>query len=259
MSVTQPFDFIIQWHLTEKCNLHCRHCYQEGKKVRELPESVINDAIAEIAQMLQAWQEAYDIQFSPSFNVTGGEPFLRKDFDNILAKMAAAGFACYVLSNGTLITAERARKLAALGVAGVQVSLEGPERVHEPIRGRGSFAAALKGVRNLLDAGVKVSLNCTLSQLNADYWEDLVALAASLGVSQMGFSRLVPFGRGAALLDQMLPPARMQEMYAKIFSLQVAGLEIATGDPVAAQMGAPAGDGDAASPLPGAAPRGWRV
>ena len=72
--------------------------------------------IDEIAEMLQAWRENYAIEFQPSFNVTGGEPFLRADFFEILEKMAGMGFEIYVLSNGTVITAERAP--AAGGVAG---------------------------------------------------------------------------------------------------------------------------------------------
>jgi len=32
MSLTREYEFIIQWHLTERCNLRCRHCYQEGQK-----------------------------------------------------------------------------------------------------------------------------------------------------------------------------------------------------------------------------------
>ena len=70
--------------------------------------------IDEIAGMVQAWRENYDLEFQPSSNVTGGEPFLRPDFFAILEKMAAIGFKIYVLSNGTLITPERARRLAAL-------------------------------------------------------------------------------------------------------------------------------------------------
>ena len=247
MSLARAFDFIIQWHLTEKCNLRCRHCYQEGNNFIELPESIIDATITEISQMLQAWQEAYDIQFSPSFNVTGGEPFLRPDIYDILAKMTARGFSCYLLSNGTRINGERAQRLADLGVAGVQVSLEGSEEVHDPIRGEGSFSQALKGICHLLEAGVEVSINCTLFQLNAAYWQDLVDLAVSLGVARLGFSRLVPSGRGSVMLPQMLSPGQLKELYGQIFSLKKEGLEIITGDPVAAQMGTPApagGDDD---------------
>lgn len=240
MSVTQPYDFVVQWHLTEKCNLRCRHCYQEGGKIEEIPLAGIYRVIDEIAGLVQAWQEAYDIEFSPNFNVTGGEPFLRADLGKILQKMAGTGFEIFILSNGTCITGERARMLADLGVDGVQVSLEGPEAVHDLIRGPGSFSLALEGTRRTLAAGVKVSLNATISRLNADYFLDMVEIATSLGVPRLGFSRLVPSGQGKAMLAQMLTREQVRQFYAKVLSLKVNGLEIVTGDPMAAQMAAPA-------------------
>jgi AdoMet-dependent heme synthase len=250
MTLTRPYDFLIQWHLTERCNLRCRHCYQEGGQSEELGFSAIERGIDEATQMVEAWQAAYDLEFSPSFNVTGGEPFLRPDLVEILESMVSRGWEVYLLSNGTLITSDRAAILAELGISGVQVSLEGPEKVHELIRGPGSFAAALNGVRHLLQAGVRVSLNTTLSRLNAPYFMDLVELAASLKVPRLGFSRLVPSGQGKDLLDQMLSPRQVQELYETAFALRVPGLEIVSGDPVAAQMSAPAEGGDSGA-IPG--------
>lgn len=240
MSVARAYDFLIQWHLTERCNLRCRHCYQEGGPVKELTREQVFAVIDEIDQMLQAWRENYAIEFQPSFNVTGGEPLLRPDLFAILERMAGIGFEIYVLSNGTVITPERARRLAELKVNGVQVSLEGPAEIHEAIRGPGSFAASLAGIRALMDAGVQVSLNATLSRVNAGYFHDLVALARSLGVPRLGFSRLVPSGQGRLWLDQMLNTAQVKELYAEVLSLQVEGLTITTGDPMAAQMRLPA-------------------
>jgi AdoMet-dependent heme synthase len=236
MSLTREYEFILQWHLTERCNLRCRHCYQDGALVAEMPLAAVGGVVAEAAQMLRDWREAYELEFAPSCNVTGGEPFLRADFFAILELMIQAGFACYVLSNGTLITLDRAHVLADLGVAGVQVSLEGPEAVHDAIRGAGSFAAALKGIQNLLAAGVPVSLNATLSKFNAGYFLDLVDLASSWGVPKLSFSRLVPAGRGLACLDQMLAAGQVKKLYETLFALEVKGLEIVTGDPVALQM-----------------------
>jgi MoaA/NifB/PqqE/SkfB family radical SAM enzyme len=250
MSVARPYDFLIQWHLTDKCNLRCRHCYQEGRPVQELSLGQVFQVIDEIGQMIRDWHETYNIDFQPSFNVTGGEPFLRPDLFAILEGMAALGFEIYLLSNGTCITPERARLLAELKVNGVQVSLEGPREIHEAIRGRGSFDASLQGIRTLMDAGVKVSLNATLSRLNAGRFQELVELARSLGVPRLGFSRLVPSGQGRALLDQMLTTAQVQELYEEALSLRVDGLEIVTGDPMAAQMGAPAPESEDPEPFP---------
>jgi AdoMet-dependent heme synthase len=237
MSVSQPYDFLIQWHLTEKCNLRCRHCYQEGSNLKELSRAEIFGVIDEISDMLAAWQENYDLDFSPSFNVTGGEPFLRPDFFDILERMTHTGFKIYILSNGTCISPDIAQKIATLGVQGVQISLEGPEEIHERLRGRGSFAAALKGVRHLLQAGVKVSLNATISRMNAAYIKEMAELAVELGVPRLGCSRLVPSGRGQDLLGDLLTREETKQFYETFLSMEVPGLEIVTGDPMAAQMG----------------------
>ncbi len=61
-------------------------------------------------------------------------------------------------------------------------------------------------------------------------------MARSLGVPRLGFSRLVPSGAGRALLDQMLATAQVRQLYQELLSLKVDGLEIVTGDPMAAQM-----------------------
>ncbi len=97
---------------------------------------------------------------------------------------------------------------------------------------------------------VKVSLNATLSRLNAGHFRDLVEVARSLGVPRLGFSRLVPSGQGRTLLDQMLSTPQVKRLYEEILSLGIDGLEITTGDPMAAQMGAPAPAADDPEPFP---------
>ena len=236
MSISDNADFFIQWHLTEKCNLKCKHCYQNNGKSDEMSLQEIRETIGEIEDMLNAWSESYGIGFFRSFNITGGEPFLHEDIFEILEDVRRRGFDVYLLSNGILINREKARLLSWLGVRGVQVSIEGPEKIHEMIRGKGSFQASLKGVGCLLEEGIKVTLNATLSEVNADYFMDIVELATSAGVQRLGFSRLVPSGRGAGLLKKMLSREKVESLYKKIFSLNVEGLDLVTGDPVASQM-----------------------
>jgi radical SAM protein with 4Fe4S-binding SPASM domain len=236
MSVRESFDFLIQWHLTEQCNLRCTHCYQEDTKTGELSLPEIKETITEISEMFSAWAERYEVAFSPSFNITGGEPFLRKDLFDILREIRGRGYDIYLLTNGTLIDESRARALKELEVKGVQVSLEGPEETHRMIRGKGSFAASLRGIRHLLDAGLRVTVNTTLSAINAEHFIKLAELSAGLGVQRLGFSRLVPSGRGAGLVNSMLSREVVRKLYERISSLSPNGLEFVTGDPVATQM-----------------------
>ncbi len=232
----QPFDFFIQWHLTEKCNLRCAHCYQAGTCKEEVPLSEIKRVARDVKEMVAAWEDAYDLLFSLSYNITGGEPFLRDDLFEILREIRGTQAEIYLLTNGTLVTPEKARMLEGHGVKGVQVSIEGPEEIHDRIRGQGSFVKALRGVEHLLEAGIVVTLNATLSRVNSDSLSDFVKLASQLGVQRLGFSRLVPAGRGRQLLDEMLEPDDVKRLYEAAFTVDVPGLEVVTGDPIASQM-----------------------
>jgi AdoMet-dependent heme synthase len=234
----EKFDFFIQMHLTERCNLSCTHCYQAGPTPPEMSLPEITGAVKNIAGTIGTWSEMYDVPFSPGFNVTGGEPLLRADLEEILRVLSHHEFMIFLLTNGTLVNKDRARMLASIPVKGVQVSLEGPEGIHDIIRGRGSFASAFDGARRLVDAGIIVTFNVTLSQINAGYVPDLVDIARAAGVQRLGFSRLVPYGRGLNLVDRMLKPEEARSIYEKVLSYSVPGLEIVTGDPLASQLNA---------------------
>ena len=236
MSIHQDFEFVIQWHLTERCNLRCSHCYQDGSRQQELSTDEVLSGLDEIEDLFSSWSEVHGLRLLPSFNITGGEPLLRNDLFVILGGLADRGWDAFVLTNGTLIDAETARRIAGLGVKGVQISLEGPEATHDALRGAGSFRASLSGIGALLHEGVNVTVNTTLSEVNVDGFFDLAEVAASLGVQRLGFSRLVPSGRGGALADKMLAPDRVRDVYRRIFSLSYKGMDLVTGDPVGARM-----------------------
>lgn len=250
----EPFDFFVQMHLTERCNLACSHCYQEGLTVPEMSLAEIGTATRKISDTIHAWSETYDLPFSPSVNVTGGEPLLRSDLGQILRVMADNDFAVFLLTNGALINKHVAQMLASIPVKGVQVSLEGPENIHDTIRGKGSFLAAMQGTRHLLDAGITVTFNITLSEMNAAYFPEIISLAAGTGVQGLGFSRLVPYGRGSSLIDKMLRPDKVRAVYEQVFSYEAPGLQIVTGDPLASRLRSGSEPSDAGSfPIGGCA------
>jgi len=241
MSVTQEFEFVVQWHLTERCNLRCSHCYQDGSRPDELSTDEIRSGLDEIGDLFASWSAEHGLHLAPSFNITGGEPLLRSDLFDVLGAIADRGWQTFVLTNGTRIGAAEAGRIAGLGIAGVQISIEGPEAVHDALRGPGTFQASLSGIRALLQAGVQVTVNTTLSEINADGFFELAEQAAQLGVQRLGFSRLVPSGRGGALADRMLSTDRVRSLYQRIRSLSYEGMQLVTGDPVASQL--TAGDG----------------
>jgi radical SAM protein with 4Fe4S-binding SPASM domain len=232
MNTDNPFDFFFQWHLTERCNLRCLHCYQDGRHTGEMSPDEIDRTVKILSDTISQWSELYGIPFSPGINVTGGEPFLRPDLYRILASLRRKKFDLFILTNGTLIDQRKAAMLAEIPVKGVQVSMEGPEGVHDKIRGKGGFQSAIQGVRHLLSQNLKVTLNLTLSELNVNSIEEMAFFASSIGVQRIGFSRLVPSGRGIGLIGSMLSREKLKVTYKKIRSMHIPNLEIVTGDPI---------------------------
>jgi len=207
-----PFDFFVQFHLTERCNLACRHCYQSGP-VSEMNYEEVCGAVADVKTAIEGWAKDYEMDVSPSLHFTGGEPLLRQDLFSILRYAWGCGFSISLMSNGTMIDRLVAEQLKAAEVADVQISLDGLESVHDSLRGRGAFQRALGGITSLIDEGVETNINLTVSRINMNQAGQLVALAEELGVSGIAFSRLVPSGRGKLLADQVLTTQEVAAFY----------------------------------------------
>lgn len=235
-SAIQTFDFFIQWHLTERCNLRCRHCYQDREVPAEMSTDEVLREIDGAAGMFEAWESEQNIRVAPSIHFTGGEPLLYAGFWDVLRHARIAGCGVAVMTNGCLVTDGDARRFRDLGVFEVQISLEGPGSLHNAIRGRGSFGAALRGGERLSRAGVKVSANVTLSRINSPFVGETVKIARDSGFSGIGFSRLVPCGSGENMLTHLLSPDEIRLVYEEIHSLNGPDFEVVSGDPLAVTL-----------------------
>ncbi len=232
----KEFQFFIQWHLTERCNLRCRHCYQGRRGDEEMTASEVKREIDGATRMFQAWEQEHGIRVSPSIHFTGGEPFLYEGLWDVMGYARAKGYGVALMTNGCLVTEEDANRVFDLGISDIQVSLEGPPNLHASIRGKGSFDAAAKGVGYLVAAGNKVSANVTLSRINVDKIEETTEIAREMGFHSIGFSRVVPCGRGKALIDQFLTPRELKAAYERIVSLNSASFKVLSGDPLAGTL-----------------------
>lgn len=210
-----PFDFFVQFHLTERCNLACRHCYQSGL-VPEMNGEEVCGAIANVKAAIEGWARDYEMDVSPSLHFTGGEPLLREDLLAILGYARGAGFSTSLMSNGTLIDGATAKQLKMAQLRDIQISLDGLEGTHDNLRGSGSYRRTMAGIRHLSCEGLEVSLNVTVSRVNMNQTRELVALAEDVGASSIAFSRLVPSGRGKDLADQALTTQEVAMFYSDL-------------------------------------------
>ena len=161
------------WIVTNyECNLACRHCYAY--------ERVADDRRKVRREALLSMMEECRSLGAEVFYLTGGEPLLRGDLDDLL-EGATRRSRAILFTNGTLATPERAKRLARFrDRLVVQVSLEGPdEESNALLRGAGSFIRAMEGIRNLLREGVRVGVSSTPTPQTAKRVPGLTRLLAN--------------------------------------------------------------------------------
>jgi radical SAM protein with 4Fe4S-binding SPASM domain len=136
---------------------------------------------------------------------SGGEPFMRSDLPELVRYAVDRGMRAVISTNGTLVTPRQARIYADIGLSYVGVSLDGTGPVHDRFRGvGGAFEAAMRGIRNCRDAGIKVGVRFTLTRSNVDQVPAIFDLAEAEGIPRLCFYHLVYSGRGSALIDEDL-------------------------------------------------------
>jgi radical SAM protein with 4Fe4S-binding SPASM domain len=151
----------LQLFLTRKCNLQCSHCYLSAGA--PLPQEISTDDWKRLIDQFTDMDAGNVVTF------TGGEPLVHPDFNHIARHAKQRGHKVYLLTNGVALTnPERAKSLIGT-VDAVQLSLEGTKaEVHDPIRGKGSFQRALKGLEHLLAADIPVELVFVVLPANLD-------------------------------------------------------------------------------------------
>lgn len=191
----------LTWEVSLACNLRCTHCLSSSGEPAA-GELTTAEALDLVEQVHQAG--VFQINFG------GGEPFLRNDFEEILAACHRWGIMTCISTNGTLLGHRRVARLAASKLVAIQVSMDGASReTCDAIRGDGVFAKAIEAVKLLAATSIPTSINTVLTSRNADEIPAMYDLARSLGVS-LRVSRFRPSGRGADNWEDLRPtPAQL--------------------------------------------------
>ncbi|HBA70653.1 MAG TPA: selenobiotic family peptide radical SAM maturase [Geobacter sp.] len=182
--------FTLQWHLTQECDLHCRHCYDRANRAafpfeRALP----------LLDELGSFCRSRFVRGQVS--LTGGNPLLYPHFFELYQAAAERELMIAILGNA-VERADVERIVAIRMPVYYQVSLEGLEPHNDRIRGAGNYRRTIAFLRMLTGMGVPNMVMLTLTRHNMD---QVIPLADELeGVTDgMAFNRLALFGEGAAL------------------------------------------------------------
>jgi selenobiotic family peptide radical SAM maturase len=183
--------FTLQWHITQACDLRCKHCYDRSIR----PDLNLKDAYRILDNLFDFCSQKA-VQGQVSFS--GGNPFLHPDFKKIYRAAADRGFTLAILGNP--VGKERLQELVEIEKpVFFQVSLEGLEGHNDRIRGEGHFQRTLGFLDNLREMRVYSMVMLTLTR---DNMNQVIPLAGILRdtADLFTFNRLALFGEGKNLM-----------------------------------------------------------
>ena len=188
---------VVVWNMTRRCNLKCIHCYSNSADI-DYPDELSTEEGKKLINDLAAFG-------SPVILFSGGEPLLRRDLLELAQYAKDKGMRAVISTNGTLITKDIAAKLQKVGLSYVGVSLDGIEKTHDRFRGKkGAFAAAIEGIRNCREAGIKVGIRFTVNKHNLADVKEMFQLLRKEKIERLCFYHLVYTGRGSKLREEDL-------------------------------------------------------
>ena len=205
-------EFYFQWHITERCNLRCVHCYQEGYNIRsEFSLAQLEKIADQIILALKKWHKRGRIA------LTGGEPFLKKELFPLMEYLEQNEYIWRIgiLTNGTLIDERITDKLKTYRkLYYIQVSLDGAsQETNDLIRGKGSYEKAMNSLKILRERGIKTRLMFTVHKRNYQEVPALIDLAIKEEIDALTIERLVPQGKGAEIKDWLLTKEEVHTLF----------------------------------------------
>jgi pyrroloquinoline quinone biosynthesis protein E len=193
-----PRPYTLVAELTYRCPLACGYCSNPLELDRhrdELPAATWGRVLAEAAGLgvLQV-------------NLTGGEPLVRPDLEEIVAAARASQLYTNLITSGIPFDRQRLGRLAAAGLDSVQVSVQDTDPAGAAwIAGRNDFESKLQTGEAVRALGLPLTLNVVLHRGNIGRVSELVALAERLGAERLELANTQYLGWALANRDALLP------------------------------------------------------
>lgn len=182
--------FTLQWHVTQACDLHCKHCYDRS----EISPLTLEQGISILDQFREFVLEK-NVRGQVTF--TGGNPLLYKHFKELYGEAAKRNFDIAILGNPTTKdVVESLQQIQPLSF--YQVSLEGMQEHNDSIRGTAHFERILEFLKILKELRIYSMVMLTLTRENMGQVLELGEFLRGK-VDLFTFNRLSQTGEGAAL------------------------------------------------------------
>ncbi len=167
--------------ITNRCNLECYFCRTSKDTTDELTDKELNKLVDGLINLKIA-----------KLVISGGEPLLRKATLDVVEKMSQNNIKVLIRTNLTILPDLTVIRLKNAGIKRIYTSLDGPEKIHDEIRGPNKFNLLAKNIQKLRNNKIKVSANMTVVKTNADYILETIEAAHSIGVSTFAINCFIP-------------------------------------------------------------------
>jgi len=207
--------YIIAINLTRRCNLACDHCYMDAE-TRECG----GDGELSTAEVKGLLDQICSRSNETMVVLTGGEPLLRRDLEELIAHGSQLGLSMVVGTNGVLLDEERVIALKAASAMGMGISLDSLDPAHhDAFRGcSGSWEKTLNGMEACRKHELPFQVHFSVTEQNAHEIDSMIGFAKEVGAHVLNVFFLVCTGRGESMSD--ITPARYEQVLHQLVEAQ---------------------------------------
>ncbi len=199
----RPYPLSVTLNVTTACNLRCRYCDIHAGERQEPPTEDLVRLIRALGDHTVHW------------NLTGGEPLLRRDLDVIVDAIKGLPGPTYLtmFSNGKGL-GRKTRLVRRIDE--VFLSLDGSREFHDRTRGRGAFDAAMKAMDTLALMGKAYSATCVISKGSESQLDFIFDVARKRGI-KVGFIPVRIYSRSSEMIEELEPtPEEMHRVIERV-------------------------------------------
>ncbi|HUL18544.1 MAG TPA: pyrroloquinoline quinone biosynthesis protein PqqE, partial [Steroidobacteraceae bacterium] len=183
---------------TYRCPLHCVFCYNPTDFARTGPE-------LSTAQWLRVLEEARALG-AVQLGLSGGEPLVRDDLEQIVASAHALGFYTNLVTSGVGLTPERIRALKAGGLDHIQLSFQDSSReLNDFLSSTRTFDLKARVAELIRAHDYPMVLNVVLHRHNIDHVGEILAMAERLGAQYVELANTQYYGWAWLNREELLP------------------------------------------------------
>ncbi|RZI86758.1 MAG: pyrroloquinoline quinone biosynthesis protein PqqE [Rubrivivax sp.] len=186
--------------LTYRCPLHCVFCYNPLDFAKTTPEQELSTA-----DWLRVLREARAMG-SVQLGLSGGEPLVRDDLEEIVAEAHRLGFYTNLLTSGVGLTEARIKALKVAGLDHIQLSFQDSTReINDFLSGTKTFELKLKVARLIKAHGYPMVMNVVIHRLNIDLIGSIIEMGVALGAETMELANSQYYAWAHLNRTQLLP------------------------------------------------------